>query len=240
MTTETPIHDTQYEEYEAPDGVYELEEEFDEPYRSISKAAVVALICAIFSLLGLVFPLLLSAALLAVICALKGLGNIRRYPDELTGTSTARAALTLGGLLLVGGTAWHTYVYITEVPEGYERISFAQLQPEDDRTLGTSNPDLPIELDGKRIFVKGYVHPGVADLGEIRQFILVPDMGTCCFGGQPKLTDMIEVEIVGDRGLRYSTRKRKLAGTFHVSKQIKPVAGGLQGGYYALEADYVR
>jgi hypothetical protein len=99
---------------------------------------------------------------------------------------------------------------------------------------------LPLDLDGKRVFIKGYVHPGVSDLGEIRRFILVPDMGTCCFGGQPALTDMVEVRITGERGVRYSQRKRKFAGTFRVAARLKQVAGGLTGGYYELDADYVK
>jgi hypothetical protein len=46
--------------------------------------------------------------------------------------------------------------------------------------------------------------------------------------------------VVGKHGLRYSQLKRKLAGTFHVSYRVKQVAGGLTGGYYELDADYVK
>ena len=78
-------------------------------------------------------------------------------------------------------------------------------------------------------------------MGKVRRFVLVPDMGTCCFGGQPAYTDMIEVRIVGDAdAVRYSTRKRRLAGTFRIRTQLRPVAGDLMGGYYELEADYVK
>ena len=68
-----------------------------------------------------------------------------------------------------------------------------------------SSPSLPIapkaiELTGKPIFIKGYMHPGVASMGKVNHFILVPDMGTCCFGGQPKPTRH-------DRGL-HSRRQR--------------------------------
>ena len=73
---------------------------------------------------------------------------------------------------------------------------------------------LPAELNEQRIFVKGYVHPGVSETAELRKFILVPDMGTCCFGGQPALSDMIEVSILGDQGIRYTRRKRKEQGPF--------------------------
>ena len=106
---------------------------------------------------------------------------------------------------------------------------------------GTNLPRLPEELDGKRIFIKGYVHPSVASMGRIKKFILVPDMGTCCFGGQPKrLTDMIEVTLIHSKGIRYSTRKRKLGGIFHIHYNLHQVTGGLQGGFYELTADYVK
>ena len=233
MTTELQL---QNEEYEDLDTSYQSDDELYQPYRSVSKMAVISLLLTVFALTGLLFPALLSAAFVAVLLGFLGLRNLRRYPDELTGKTAATLGIVGGALLLIGGSAMHTYIYMTEVPEGYQRISFGDLQPRDEGSM----PTLPFELDGKRVFVKGYVHPGVSDMGEIRNFILVPDMGTCCFGGQPKLSDMIEVTIVGEHGLRYAQRKRKLAGTFHVTNRLKKVVGGLDGGFYELEADYAR
>jgi hypothetical protein len=235
MTTETEIPDTQYDEWDPALG----EDELYQPYRSVSKAAVFALVTAVLALLGLLLPALLLFAVLAAVLGLVALRNLRRYPDELTGRTAAVLGLIGGVVLFVSGTAMHTYIYMTEVPEGYQRISFSELQTDEDPMI-MGAAALPSELDGKRIFIKGYVHPGVSDLGEIRRFILVPDMGTCCFGGQPALTDMVEVRIVGERGVRYSQRKRKFAGTFRVSPRLKQVAGGLTGGYYELDADYVK
>jgi hypothetical protein len=140
-------------------------------------------------------------------------------------------------LLLVGGIALHATVYALEVPEGYQRISFYELQPSEDR------PDLPVppkalDLNGQKVFVKGFVYPD-GQQSNIQRFVLVPDRGTCCFGGQPKLTDMIEVTVVTKDRLRYSLQMRKLAGTLHVDTRLKPV-DGLGGVYYRLDADYVR
>ena len=237
MTTDTQLQVT---DYEAHDTGYAEDDELYQPYRSLSKTALFSLLLAIFSLLGLLFPVFLVAAFLAFFLGLAALRHLRRYPDELTGR-TAAILGTLGGVLLIlAGSTLHTYIYLTEVPEGYQRISFADLQPPRTSKPPMGIPQLPVELNGERVFVKGYVHPGVSNLGEIKTFILVPDMGTCCFGGQPKLTDMIEVTITGKRGVRYARRKRKLAGTFHVSYRLRKVAGGLQGGYFALEADYVK
>lgn len=236
MTTETEVNDIQYDELDA---FYETDEGTYDAYRSVSKTAAISLSCALLALAGLIFPALLFLAFLAVVLGAIGLRNIRRYPDELTGKPAATIGLCLGAVLLVGGTAMHSYIYVTEVPPGYTRISFTDLELEEGQTYGEP-PKFPMDLDGQRIFVKGYVHPGVAEIGEIKRFVLVPDMGTCCFGGQPALTDMIEVTITGETGIRYARRKRKLAGTLHVSTRLKQVAGGLEGGYYSLDADYVK
>ncbi len=237
MTTEVELQDEEYEDFDAS---YEADEDLYQPYKSVSKAAVSALVLAIFSLTGLLFPALLAAAFLAILAGIVGLRNLRRYPDELTGKTAAILGIVGGVVLLIGGSAMHTYIYVTEVPDGYQRISFEDLQLRDDGGAPRGAPNLPTELDGKRVFIKGYIHPGVAEMGELRNFILVPDMGTCCFGGQPALSDMVEVNITGEHGLYYSQIKRKLAGTFHVFYRLKKVAGGLQGGYYELKADYAR
>ena len=87
--------------------------------------------------------------------------------------------------------------------------------------------------------MKGYVHPGVDRRRGIRQFILVPDMKTCCFGGQPKLTDMIEVTLSDPHRVNFSYTRRKLAGVLKVTPFKKTVTG-LDGVYYQLDADYVK
>ena len=86
--------------------------------------------------------------------------------------------------------------------------------------------------------MKGYVYPDGQQYN-IRDFILVKDMGTCCFGGQPPLTHMIEVSLQGENRVAYAMRKRKLAGILTVDTRLKPVTK-LGGVYFRLEADYVR
>ena len=234
MTTETQLPDLDYEP-----STSDYDNAPFESYRSFSKAAVISLVAMILGLTSILLPAMLILPLVAVVAGFLALRNLRQFPEELTGRKTALLGTVGGLLLLVGGSIWHSYVYATEVPDGYQRISFADLQTHGDPQV-VGPKVLPMELDGKRVFVKGYVHPGVSDMGEIRRFVLVPDMGTCCFGGQPKMTDMIEVKIVGKHGLHYTTLKRRLAGTFHVAYRVKQVAGGLQGGYYELDADYAK
>lgn len=206
-------------------------------YRSLSRCAVASLLLAIVSLALFPFPLLLLVPALGMVLGLLAWRAIACYPHEWTGKWIAIVGTISCVLLLLGGIAGHSLIYATEVPEGYQRISFQQLQP-DKQVPGELVPPSALDLNGQKVFVKGYVHPSVASLGRVRQFVLVPDMGTCCFGGQPKLTDMIEVTTPAKQPIQYSRRKMRLAGTLKVDTQLKSV-DGLMGVFYQLEADYV-
>jgi hypothetical protein len=206
------------------------------PYRSISRTAILALVLGLLSSLALAFVSLTVLAIVGLVLGISSWRNIRRFPEELTGSGLAMTGAVLSGLFLVGAVAWHTYDYLTEVPEGYQRVAFYELQPNPENR-GEIIPKQAIELSGEKVFIKGYVHPGVASMGKVKHFVLVPDMGTCCFGGQPKRnTDMIEVVIEDGEGIRYSTRQRKLSGTFLVGQPRNSV-GGLHSVMYAMEAD---
>jgi hypothetical protein len=207
-------------------------------YRAVSLSAVTTLILAITSLPALVFAQLLILPAIGVALGAYACVKVSRHRHELVGLNLARAGLAICLFVLLAGSTYNGYLLATEVPEGYLPISFDQLQP--DRNY----PQLPIppsamELDGKRVFVKGYVHPGVDRRKGIKQFVLVPDMKTCCFGGQPELTDMIEVTLKDPERIDYSFSRRRLAGVLRVSPHKKQVAG-LDGVYYQLDADYVR
>lgn len=207
------------------------------PYRAISKSAVVSFVLGLLSVMGLYSAPLLGLALIAAVLGITGYCSVVRYPNELTGKSLAIAGALLGVCLFVGGIARHSYIYATEVPEGHLRITFSDLQPD------KNNPRMPvspgaIELNGKQIFVKGYLYPDKQQYN-IKRFVLVPDLGTCCFGGQPKLTDMIEVTLEEPLQTTYNMKKRKLAGTFKVDTTLKPVAD-VTGVYYQLKADHLR
>lgn len=212
--------------------------DFDEAilYRALNRSAVMSLVLAVISLAGFIFPTLLILAGLGLVLGVSAIRTIRRYPEEWSGLGIARIGAVICAFVFFGGIGFHATVYALEVPEGYQRISFADLQPDDN-----SNSPLPrkaLELDGEKVFIKGYVYPD-GQQSNIQRFVLVPDRGTCCFGGQPKLTDMIEVNIRTDDRIRYSFQMRKLAGVLHVDERLKPVSG-LGGVYYQLDAYYVK
>jgi hypothetical protein len=207
-----------------------------EQYRAVSKSAILSLILGLLSLAALSIPPLAVIPCIGLLLGWSSLRRIRRHPMEVSGLVPAAVGTLLCAGLLVGSVTLHAHTYATECPEGYQRISFDTLRPIDER------PELPVspaavELNGKKVFIKGYVYPdGQQD--NIRRFVLVPDMGTCCFGGQPKLTDMIEVTLTDPDRIKYSLRRRKLAGELVVDTQLKPISG-LGGVYFQLKAHVV-
>ena len=209
----------------------------DAPYRTVSRAAVFSVVLAAAGASSLLSPWMIVVPLCGIVCGIVALGNIKKFPLELSGTGLAKIGLAASAVLGVAAPSYHTYIYFTEVPDGYERVSFS--------TLSTKSyePDFPsqnaLQLDGKPIFIKGYIHPTSVSSSKAKKFILIPDLGTCCFGGQPRLTDMIEVTLTGNQTVKPSYRKIKLAGVLKVDTAIKPVKE-LQGVFYQLQADYLQ
>jgi len=204
-------------------------------YRAMSTMAIVAMGLGFLSVAAILSATLLILPLCGVIFSVAALTRIRSRPLELTGMPLAVAGLAMSCVMFLGGAILHTVVYVTEVPEGYQRISFFDLQP--DKRSALHIPESAVNLDGQRIFIKGYVYPG-DQRHDLRQFVLVPDMGTCCFGGQPALTDMVEVNLKEPLRVDFSYRKRRLGGILHVDTTLKPISG-LNGVYYQLDADYL-
>jgi hypothetical protein len=233
---------------------YQPPEQADiQSYRALSRSAVLGAVLAGIGMLPLLlaiysfsarygdaFPTGSLAGFIgsfALMFGVAGWSAVRRFPEEFTGGRLAVAAVMAGFLQLVGGTAMAVHTYVNEVPEGYTRTGFWELQPDPDF------PELPIsqkaiDLAGKPIFIKGYMHPGVASMGKVNHFILVPDMGTCCFGGDPKPTDMIEVKVPPDvPGIAYSRSRLKLAGKFEVTQYPTASLGMKNGVWYHLKLD---
>jgi hypothetical protein len=209
-----------------------------ENYRPLSVAAVASVFVGLLSCTApLAWPLV-AIPVIGVLLAIFALVKVRRHRDELTGEGLARIGLALSLVFVVAGPAWLTYDFATEVPPGYTRVSYAELQP-DAAEVGQVIPPSAADLEGKRVFIKGYVYPGREKDG-IRQFLLVRDQGDCCFGGNPKITDRIQVTLSDPLRLTFQPRLHKVAGTFHVAP-LNQATGGAKGGvFYHLEADYLK
>ncbi len=208
----------------------------EEPYRAVSSAAVVSVVFGIASILAFLDWMLLLFPSVGLIAGLMAGRKIRQYPEELSGSGLARTGTLLSLLAIIAAPGWLWYSMITEAPEGYLRISYAELQP-DRGAPPTEIPRSATELEGKRIFIKGFMYPGPERSG-IRRFILCRDNGTCCFGGvTPKPSDMVDVHLAGELKAEYATRVTRVGGIFHVDPSSSN--SGLDARYH-LEADYIR
>ena len=212
------------------------QQEFE--YRSISKSAVAAAIFAVLGLTFVVSKVLVVLPLIALALSLISISNIRKYPEELIGRKLAKLALIVSSLVLAVGLAGHAYVYMTEVPDGYERISFRMLKNDKDTELPYS--EKAVALDQQKVFIRGFVRPG-AKRKNLQKFILVGDFGSCCFGGSPEITDVVAISIMGDQRINYGWGIRKIAGTFRLNKRSAPTAEKeVPKVFYQIDADMVK
>jgi hypothetical protein len=208
-----------------------------ERYRALSTSAVASLIVGLLGCMALLDWTLVAIPLVGVALSAFAWLKVRRHRDELSGAGLARAGFILSVVFLIAGPSYLTYVYLTEVPSGYERVNYSELQP-DESQPGQQVPPSALALDGKRVFIKGYIYPGREKDG-IRQFLLCRDQGDCCFGGNPKITDRIQVTLVDPLRLSYQPRLHKIGGTFHVAPQQQVVGGAKGGVFYHLSADHL-
>ena len=152
----------------------------------------------------------------------------------LIGRPLALAAMAVAAVCFGGGLAYLSAVYAAELPPGFERLSYAMLQPADGDPPDAV-PDSARALDGRQVLLKGYMYPGKQQRG-IAQFLLVRDQGDCCFGGNPKITDRVLVQLRDPdhpEGIAFTNRLTKIAGRFVVRPMGAP---GLDGGViYHLE-----
>ena len=142
-----------------------------------------------------------------------------------------------------------SYVYATEVPLGYERLSFQVLRPDQVARKGNKEA-VPREvqaLDSQTVFIKGYIRPGthVSKGGtpvrnNVSRFLLVRDSNECCFGdiSTVKYYDKMLVQLTNGLNTDYSS------GMFRVGGKLRIVPADPRAGRpepaYLLEADYVK
>ena len=200
-------------------------------YRSLSGAAVAALAVAALAPLAFVDWWLAAVPAVGLVLAGVALRDITARPATLTGRRLALAAAGISAVCLGGGLAYRTTVYRAELPPGYVRLGYALLQPAPgDPPLAV--PDAARAVNGRDVLLKGYMYPGKQQRG-IVQFLLVRDQGDCCFGGNPKITDRVLVQLAETVGIDFTPRLVKIAGRFHVRPAGAPEIGG--GVVYHLE-----
>jgi hypothetical protein len=211
----------------------------DGHYRAIPPTAIAAAVLAALSPLAFVDWPLAVVPILGIILGVLASRMIAQRPEDFTGRALAFGAVIVSVVSLIGGLVSLSRTYIAELPTGYERIDYGMLQPLAGDPPGTV-PDTALGVNGHNVLLKGYIYPGKQQSG-IAQFLLVRDQGDCCFGGNPKITDRVLVQLKDPdhpKGIDFTPRLTKIAGRF----VIRPMgAPGLDGGViYHLEDAFVR
>jgi hypothetical protein len=204
-------------------------------YRALCTPAIASLVLGVLSGLAFLDVWLGLIPFAAILLGLAALRKIRAHPDEYTGRALAVIGLVLAAVLWIGGGTWQYYVFANELPDPSTiRISYAELQPQEGDRPGEVPEDAKA-LDGKKVLIRGYVYPGTRQSG-ITQFLLVRDQGSCCFGGNPKITDRIEVSLTDSSGFTFSQGQFKVAGVFHVMPSSQAIDAGGKVFYRLDEA----
>jgi len=94
------------------------------------------------------------------------------------------------------------------------------------------------ELNGQRIRIRGFMYPTFEPDG-IERFVLARDNQICCFGRDPKVYDLIQVDLQAGKTTRYipPTRAFDVIGTFKIELELvddKPF-----GLYYISDAQII-
>jgi hypothetical protein len=228
----------------------DLDREEGIQYRALHTGALISLVLGIVSVFVVIcaatsFEWCLIAAPIPAVgmfIGLRSLAKIRRHPDQYTGQGMAKAGLSLSLVFLVGGIAYGGYVYATEVPDGYTRITFSTMKPDELQERGGQLvPSDLASLEGKHVFIKGYIRPdSITVQRRIGRFLLVRDNNQCCFGDLSKIKyyDQIDVDMTGDHSVDYSQGVLRIGGILHIEpRNIMP---GAPSTVFSLKADYAK
>lgn len=197
-----------------------------EGYRAVSGTAIAAVAVAAVSAVAFVSWWLAVVPIVGAVLAAIALRDIAARHPLLTGRPLAIAALAVSLATLAASVASHAHEYATELPEGFVRLSYADLQPAEGEPA-TSVPDSARQMDGRDVLLKGYIYPGKQQHGLV-QFLLVRDQGDCCFGGNPKITDRVLVQLADPAGIDFTPHLTKVAGRFRVQPAgTADLAGGV-------------
>lgn len=213
------------------------EEMNDFGYHPVPVLAVVGLVLAVLSAAAVFIWLVLPLCLLAFLLSGLGLWMIQRSKGTYGGRGVAIAGLFLSLTFFLGGIGFQVYAYQTEVPEGYERVSFTKdisdkrMRMEDGKI---SPPPDVAAYDGKKVFLKGYIYQTKQTTG-LHSFLFVKDNASCCFGANPELWDRLGVVMEGDKTINYHAGKVAVAGTFRINPKFDP--NGELEPIYIITAD---
>lgn len=191
-------------------------------YRPVPALVPVSGAFVLLSIAAFIWDVLVLVPVVSLGLSLMAWRQIRRNPHEWSGATAATVFAALSLIAVIGSVSLHAYNYTTELPTGYERVSFARDISERGFIVKdgqTSVPPEVQELSGKPVFVKGFMYPEQQTVG-LTRFVLCKDSGDCCFGGQPKPTDMIVIEMAPGKTVNFRAGLVAVAGLFEARPTV--------------------
>ena len=174
--------------------------------------------------------------LAAIYFGVKALGQIERVPEEYSGKRLAKIGVGLGAGLGIVLSGWLLF-FRSDVPYGYQELNWAELEPD----LNNKHEIVPpsaLELGDPekktKLYVRGYIVPG-RRLVQLTEFSICRTSDQCRFaqkvGYRP--TDLIHIELTGDRTIDYTTHEIGIGGILRVDLDLP------NGTPYHVKGDYV-
>jgi hypothetical protein len=202
-------------------------------YRALSVAAVASLVFGVLSAATFFHWAMIFVPATGCLLGFIALRQIEQAPEEMTGRALAIAGLATSLGFWTLGYGWLIFDRVKEVPFGYERVTYEMLQPNPQKKTERIPPSV-FELQGKKVFVVGYMQPSRQQVG-LKTFVLCPAIPDCPFcTPDPKPTEMVQVNLEGDLRTDYTTF------LVHVGGKLRVDPKPLDGLPYKIDADYLR
>jgi hypothetical protein len=132
-----------------------------------------------------------------------------------------------------------------KVPPGVTLVGFGDLAearlPEvgDKVRQGDYLKALPksiLQLDHQRVLIQGFMIPTVTENHQVKDFLLVRNQASCCFGFPPKVSEVLDVRMTSEPAQPLMDRVVNVIGQLHIQEHW---AGPFLGSLYQMEADSV-
>ncbi len=117
-------------------------------------------------------------------------------------------------------------------PPGYEVVEWKTLGSFE-YTEGMTLPEEVRKLHGRKVAVAGYMFT-LDEIENIKHFLIVESLWSCCFGVPPNVNQVLEITISGRRGVEYSSLPVMLLGTIEVGEKMED---GFVTSLYRLKID---
>ncbi|HYC78718.1 MAG TPA: DUF3299 domain-containing protein [Planctomycetota bacterium] len=119
----------------------------------------------------------------------------------------------------------HTGLYraapVLNPPPGYRAVDWKTLRGFE-YAQGMKLPEEVRKLHGEKVAIAGYMFLDGGDAGNLRRFMVIESLWSCCFGVPPDAPNQIlHVSIDGRRGVEFVGLPVMLLGTFDVGEKIE-------------------